>query len=51
MEGIVYFFTNTFTPIVDIIKQYFSPVTASLSKALQLGDIEGPIMNVLRKSY
>lgn len=39
MEGIVYFFTNTFTPIVEIIKQYFNPVIASLSKALQLGDI------------
>lgn len=51
MDGIVYFFTNTFKPISDIIGQYFTPVLLALKKTLQIDDLEGPIMNVLRKSY
>ena len=51
MDGIVYFFKVSFPRILDIIKAYFFPAEDSLRNTAGLDTLEGPVMNVLRKSY
>lgn len=51
MEGIVYYFRTAFSRISDLVKAYFIPAEESVKKAIGIDTLEGPIMNVLRKSY
>ena len=51
MDGIVYFFTHTFRPVIDVVEQYFSPLHRAIMGTVLLESVEGPIINVLRKSY
>jgi hypothetical protein len=51
MEGIIYFFRSVFHKIDDIIKGYFSPSEKMLMQTSCVSSLDGPIMNVLRKSY
>lgn len=51
MDGIVYFFKYSFPRVADIIKAYFVPAEETLRTISTLDSLEGPIMNVLRKSY
>jgi len=51
LEGVVYFFRSSFPRVSELIKQYFAPAEDSLKKVTMVDSLEGPIMNVLRKSY
>lgn len=51
MDGIVYFFKAAFPRLLDIIRGYFVPAEEALKNTAALETLEGPIMNVLRKSY
>ena len=51
MDGIIYFFKISFQRVFEIIKAYFLPAEDSLRNTAALESLEGPIMNVLRKSY
>lgn len=53
LDGVVYFFQHSLTPIVEAIERHFSPVEQTLKKVSLLPQplAEGPIVNVLRKTY
>jgi len=51
LEGVVYFFQHSLTPVVEAIEKYFQPVEATLKKVSLLHSFDGPIANVLRKTY
>lgn len=51
MKGIVFFFQTSFGKLQDGIVQYFMPVISVTKKIGCFETLEGPIMNVLRKSY
>lgn len=51
MEGIVFFFKNSFTKVQELILLYFEPLEALLKRTLSIDDLWSPIDNVLRKSY
>ena len=53
LEGVVYFFQNILTSVVDIIDKHFQPVEQTLKRVSLLHSplSEGPIVNVLRKTY
>jgi len=51
LDGVVFFFQHTLPPVVEAIERHFSPVDAVLKKVGQLDSTEGPINNVLRKTY
>ena len=51
MDGIVYFYKNSFSKIHDLIIQYFEPLEKVMKKTLCMDDIYSTIDNVLRKSY
>ena len=51
MDGIVYFFKYSFPRVHEIIRSYFVPAEDTLRNIATLDSLEGPIMNVLRKSY
>ena len=51
MDGIVYYFKVSFPRVIDLIRGYFSPTEESLKLTAGIETLEGPIMNVLRKSY
>jgi hypothetical protein len=37
--------------VVETIEKYFAPVEVVLKKVSMMGSLEGPIINVLRKTY
>ena len=53
LEGVVYFFQHTLSPLIDTIDKHFAPVEVTLKKVsmLQAPLADGPIVNVLRKTY
>lgn len=51
MKGIIYFFLTAYSKVSDIIANYFLPLENTIKKTGCLNSIEGPIMNVLRKSF
>jgi hypothetical protein len=51
MDGIVYYFKVSFPRVLDLIRGYFSPTEEALKTTAGVETLEGPIMNVLRKSY
>ena len=51
IEGIAYFFKFSFSRINDLVHSYFHPVEETIARVTSLESLEGPIMNVLRKSY
>ena len=51
VEGLVYFFKNSTPNLIRCIQGYFESAEARLGEVACIGDLEGPIMNVLRKSY
>lgn len=50
IEGIIYFFKTVFAGVLEQVGQYFAPVERELKKTCALDSLDGPIMNVLRKS-
>ena len=51
MKGIILFYYTCFYKLTETIKNYFAPSEALIKKTACLTAIEGPILNVLRKSY
>lgn len=51
MDGIVYYFKVSFPRVLELIRGYFSPTEDALKQTAGIDTLEGPIMNVLRKSY
>jgi hypothetical protein len=51
MKGIIYFYNTSFTKLQELVANYFSPMETAIKKTGGLDNIEGPIMNVLRKSF
>jgi len=51
MKGCIYFFYTSFKRTKELIAHYFAYSEKCLKETSCLTDLEGPIMNVLRKSY
>jgi len=51
MKGIIYFFKIAFQRLFEVVDRYFKPTEETLKLTGCFGDIEGPLMNALRKSY
>ena len=51
LEGVVYFYQHTITPVIDQIEQHFWPVEASIRQATCSKKLDLSISNVLRKKY
>ena len=51
LDGVVFFYQNTLPVVVEAIEKYFSPVESVLKKVSCIQSLDGPITNVLRKSY
>jgi len=51
MKGITFFFKTAFQRLWNIIEGYFKPSEELLKKTGCMKEIEGPLMNALRKSY
>jgi len=50
-DGITFFFKTHYSKLREMVKSYFSAAEQQLRQASTLDSLEGPIMNVLRKSY
>lgn len=50
IEGIIFFFKTVFGSAQEQVAGYFAPVERELKRTCALDNLEGPIMNVLRKS-
>ena len=50
IEGIIFFFKTVFVGVQEQVGVYFAPVERELKRTCALDTLEGPIMNVLRKS-
>lgn len=50
MKGIILFFAISFQKLSETVQNYFSPSENLIKKTICLNHIDGPIMNVLRKS-
>jgi len=51
MKGIIYFFATAYNKVSENINNYFLPMDSTIKKIGCLNSIEGPIINVLRKSF
>jgi len=51
MKGIIFFYMTSFHRISELIQNYFAPAENSLKKTACMTNLDGPIMNVLRKSF
>ena len=51
MKGITFFFKTSFQRLLNIIDGYFRPSEELLKRTGCMKDLEGPLMNALRKSY
>jgi archaellum component FlaC len=51
MDGVIYYFRFAFSEIREVLNRYFSPLEGQLKDVACVNDINGPIMNVLRKSF
>lgn len=51
MDGLVFFFRESFLKIQDMVSSYFLPLEMVLKKTLVVDDLWSSIDNVLRKSY
>ncbi len=50
IEGIVFFFKNTFLKVQELVQLYFEPMELTLKRTLCIDTLWTPIDNVLRKS-
>lgn len=51
MEGLVFYFKESFTKIQELINLYFDPLETLLKRTICIEDMWSSIDNVLRKSY
>ncbi|CDW84282.1 UNKNOWN [Stylonychia lemnae] len=51
LDGVIYFFQNTIPVVIEVIEKHFQPVEHVLKKVTNMQQLDGPIVNVLRKTY
>jgi len=51
MKGIIFFYFTSFSRMCELIQSYFAPAEMALKKTACMTNLDGPIMNVLRKSF
>lgn len=51
LDGVIFFFQNSIPIVVETIEKYFAPVDQVLKKVSIQTSLDGPIVNVLRKTY
>jgi hypothetical protein len=51
LDGVVFFFQSTIPLVVEAIEKHFAPVETVLKKVSSVNTLDGPIINVLRKTY
>ena len=51
LDGVIYFFQTTIPLVVEAIEKHFQPVEIVLKKVSNMQQFDGPIVNVLRKTY
>jgi len=51
LDGVVFFFRQIIPVLVDTIEKHFAPVEAVLRRVGAVSVMDGPVNNVLRKSY
>ena len=51
LEGVVFFYQNIFSPLVDAIQKHFAPAEQVLLQVSCLPQLDAPVESVLRKSY
>ncbi len=51
LEGVVFFYRSTIPTVVENIEKHFSPVESVIKKVSSMSQLDGPIANVLRKTY
>ena len=51
MDGVIYFFRFAFSEAKEVMSRYFAPLEDQIKTVSCMTDIQGPIMNVLRKSF
>jgi FtsZ-binding cell division protein ZapB len=51
LDGVVFFYQNTIPKVIEAIERYFLPVEAVLKKVSNMQQLDGPVLNVLRKTY
>jgi hypothetical protein len=51
LDGVVFFFQNTIPLVIEAIEKHFQPVETVLKKVSNMSQLDGPIVNVLRKTY
>ena len=51
MKGVIYFYYYSFSQVNKIIDDYFEDAFSLIKQTGCFDSLEGPIMNVLRKSY
>lgn len=51
LEGVVFFYRSTIPTVVENIEKHFAPVESVIKKVGSMAQLEGPIANVLRKTY
>lgn len=51
LDGVIFFYQNAIPVVVDSIEKYFAPVESVMKKVCTMQSLEGPVINVLRKTY
>jgi len=51
LDGVIFFFQNTIPVVIEVIEKHFQPVEHVLKKVTNMQQLDGPIVNVLRKTY
>ena len=51
LDGVVYFYKNLFPAVVQAIEKHFEPIEKVLAAVSCTNALDGPVTNVLRKTY
>jgi regulator of replication initiation timing len=51
LKGIIFFFSTCYSRLSQQLEKYFLPLESTIQKTGCISSIEGPIINVLRKSF
>lgn len=51
MKGVIYFYHYSFEQVTKMVEEYFAGALEGVREVGCFENIEGPIMNVLRKSF
>lgn len=51
LDGVVFFYQSTIPVVVETVEKHFAPVESILRKVSSMPALDGPIVNVLKKTY